>query len=242
MNPVLLIRRFTVVEIKWETLDVFTLILAPERPEEMISFLPGQWVYLHFLKPDGTSEGRAAYSIASAPEESKDTLEFGVKVYGSFTKRLSRVMPGDVIGVQGPFGVFTVRTDRSPQVYFAAGIGITPFRSMIRSLWLQGATTDVHLIYTNKSIESLSYFTELQHLVEDWPSFRATFTLTQEFPRVWPGERGRINRDMLVRCLPDKTDGDYLACGSTEFMQLVRSLLEERGVDVKKQFRTESFG
>lgn len=242
MNPVLLIRRFSVVEIKWETLDVFTLVIAPENPADMVSFLPGQWVYLHFLKADGTSEGRAAYSIASAPEESQEKLEFGVKVYGSFTKRLSKVMPGDVIGVQGPFGLFTLHEDKTPQVYVAAGIGITPFRCMIRSLWLRRSNVPVHLIYSNKSIESLAYFNELQHIAKEWPLLQITHTLTQELPKEWPGEQGRINRDMFVRCLADQTQGDYLACGSNEFMQTVRSLLEQRGVDVKKQYRTESFG
>ncbi len=242
MNPVLQIRPFSVVEIRWETLDVFTLILCPEQPEQMVAFLPGQWTYLHFLKPDGTSEGRAAYSIASAPEESQEQLEFGIKVYGLFTKRLSKVMPGDILGVQGPFGVFTLRSERVPQVYFAAGIGITPFRCMIRSLWLRKEAVPIHLIYSNKSIESLAYFNELQHIAEVWPSFHTTFTLTQELPRVWPGEQGRIHGDMLVRHLGDEVQGDYLACGSQDFMQVVRMLLEQRGVDVRKQFRIESFG
>ncbi len=242
MNPVLIMRPFHVVEIKWETLDVFTLVLAPEHPQEMISFQAGQWVYLHFLASDGTSAFRGAYSIASAPEESQHTVEFGVQVVGAFTKRLSKVMPGDVIGVQGPFGVFTLRPEIVPQVYFAAGIGITPFRSMIRSLWLQKSSQNIHLLYSNKSIETTAYFFELQALAREWTALHMTCTLTQELPKIWPGEQGRINREMLVRALSDEVEGDYLACGSASFMQDMRALLEERGVDVKKRYRIESFG
>ena len=189
MNPVLQIRPFSVVEIRWETLDVFTLILCPEQPEQMVAFLPGQWTYLHFLKPDGTSEGRAAYSIASAPEESQEQLEFGIKVYGLFTKRLSKVMPGDILGVQGPLGCLPCDRNAYPRYTLRPELG-SPLRCMIRSLWLRKEAVPIHLIYSNKSIESLAYFNELQHIAEVWPSFHTTFTLTQELPRVWPGEQG----------------------------------------------------
>ncbi|MDP3793842.1 MAG: hypothetical protein Q8R07_03765, partial [Candidatus Uhrbacteria bacterium] len=61
MDPKLLMmmRRFRVKEILWESPKTFTLRLAPEAGEMMGSFLAGQWVYLSLLNPDGTAWGRA---------------------------------------------------------------------------------------------------------------------------------------------------------------------------------------
>ena len=67
-NPALQIRRFVVDELKWETPEIFTLVLMPEEGTEMISFQAGQWAYLHALNQDGTSASRVAMSFASSPE------------------------------------------------------------------------------------------------------------------------------------------------------------------------------
>lgn len=241
-NPLLVIRRFHVVELKWETLNIFTLVLAPEEGESMVSFLPGQWVYLHLLNPDGTTWARAAFSVASAPEESGEKLELCIKIYGEFTKRASKLAPLDVVGIQGPFGVFTLHEDVSPLVIFAAGVGITPFRSMIRSLAVRRSSSDVILFYTNRTIEETAHFEELTRLAKEWPALHPVFTLTGTAPRNWEGETGRINAPMVKNYVKDFERGEFLACGPVTFMDGVKAILEAEGVDTKKRFRKELFG
>jgi NAD(P)H-flavin reductase len=50
INPVLIVRRFRIQEVKWETAETYTLVLAPEDANDMPVFKPGQWVYLHVGK------------------------------------------------------------------------------------------------------------------------------------------------------------------------------------------------
>lgn len=248
-NPVLKIRPFRVAEITWETADVFTLHLEPKDPADMISFKAGQWIYLHLLNEDGSTWARAAYSIASAPEESGMRLRLGMKLAGDFTKQASKLMPDDVVAIQGPFGVFVLPPGEESLVIFAAGIGITPFRSMISSCKAQSASLSgrqaerkVMLFYSNKTVEDIAYFEDFDALAKKSDWFKTVFTLTQGEPSAWPGERGRINGEMLDRHLPSLDGYTFMACGPKSFMETIKLMLEERGVDTRTRLKQELFG
>lgn len=236
------VRPFRVVERKWEAEDTFTLVVEPEDGEQMFSFVAGQWMYLHLLNDDGSTWARAAFTIASAPEESDEGCELGIKIYGEFTKRASGLQPGDRVGLQGPYGVFTLPADKSFLVMFAGGIGVTPFRSMIRSLVLREGATDIVLFYSNRYVEGSVYGEELKRLSRDWPRFRLVMTLTgDDTPHKWDGEVGRVNMAMLEKYVPDLQTAYCLACGPVPFMDAVKGMLNARGVDVKTRFRIERF-
>lgn len=240
-NPVLKIRPFVVRELKWETADIYTLVLAPQDPADMIQFKPGQWVYLHLMNGDGSTWARAAFSIATAPEASKNGLELGIKVYGDFTKRGAKLMPDDVVGIQGPFGVFTLHEGVSPLVMIAGGIGIVPLLCMIRSLYLRRADIDVVLFYSNRTEEDIAYWEELERMSKDWPRLKPVYVLTRSSPPGWTGETGRIDAAMLKKYLSDLSQGEFLMCGPKEFMTAMRGLLASEGVDTKKRLREEKF-
>ncbi len=242
-NELTRVRPFRVVERKWEAENVFTLVLEPENGEQMFAFAPGQWVHLHVLSIDGSAWAHAAFTLASAPEESDGGCELGIKVYGEFTKRASGLQPGDRVGLQGPFGVFHLPSDASSLVMFAGGIGVTPFRSMIRSLALREAPLDVILFYSNRYVEGAVYAEEFRRLSRDWPRFRFVMTLTgDDTPQKWDGEVGRVNVEMIGKYVPDMQNTHFLACGSMAFMEAMKEILISNGVDVATRFRIERFG
>src|SRR5688572_10673164 len=241
INPVLIVRRFRIQEVKWETAETYTLVLAPEDPSDMVAFKPGQWVYLHLFNQDGTPWAKAAYSISLAPEECSERLEMGIKLAGDFTKRASKVMPDDVVGIQGPFGVFVLPRTESPLVMFAGGIGVTPLRSMIRSIIATGGSRPVTLFYSNKYVEESPYLEEFLALATKAPWFRFIPSLTQQTPSDWKGERGRIDLPMTQRHSAIDKNATYLMCGPRSFMDAIKGFLLEAGMD-KKQIKEELFG
>lgn len=242
LNPVLVIRPYRVQELKWETADSFTMDIVPVDESDAVTFAPGQWVYLHLLNPDGTTWARAAYSIANAPSDGMP-LELGIKLKGDFTRRASKLMPEDRVAVQGPFGVFTLPKQEGPLVVFAAGIGITPFRSMLRELIAQKAERPVVLFYSNKTVEDAPYLEELLEMQKRAPWFTPVFNLTQAAPEQGTWERGRLDTDMIGRYLPNDTpETTYLMCGPVGFMDTIKQALSSRGIDVKKRLKQELFG
>ncbi|MDO8584163.1 MAG: FAD-dependent oxidoreductase [bacterium] len=236
------LRPFMVEELKWEAADVFTLVLNPADAESVFDFKAGQWVYLHLLNEAGESAMRAAFSIASAPYESQGRLELCLKLKGDFTKKAAQLIPTDRVALQGPFGVFTVPEGASRLVIFAAGIGITPFRSMIRDLAAKKTASDVTLFYSNKRVEGIVYFDEFTRLAEAWPAFHPIFTLTESAPPKWMGETGRMNEDMIKKYVNDFAQVDFLVCGPPEFMKSVEMIVAGQGVDMKKRWHHEKFG
>jgi ferredoxin-NADP reductase len=242
INPVLLVRRFRVQEVKWETAETYTLVLAPEDPTDMVGFKPGQWVYLYQYNQDGSVWAKAAYSISLAPEECSKHLEMGIKLHGDFTKRASKLMPDDLVGIQGPFGVFVLPQGENPLVMFAGGIGVTPLRSMLRSLVATGASRPVTLFYSNKYPEESPYLEEFLALAEKMPWFRFIPILTQQAPSDWKGERGRLDMAMLARHSVIDPSFTYLMCGPKPFMESIKAFLKEAGIDTKKQLKEELFG
>lgn len=242
VHDALLIRRYAVQELIWESASVYTLKLKPENPADHINFLPGQWVYWHLLNTDGSSWGRAAFSVATAPSEFDEQFQLAVKVQGDFTKKGGQLQPGDIVGIQGPFGVFVLPKQVDELVFFAGGIGITPFRSMIRELQRQHATTPITLFYSNRYIEDAVYFEEFENLAKEWSTFHFVPTLTgEDNPSVWKGELGRCNAEMVKKYVPDLQKPTYFMCGPDAFMDGVKTILESEGVDVKTKLKKELF-
>jgi len=240
-NPFQKIRRFRVLENRSESPRIFTLTLVPESPEDIFDYDPGQWVFLHLHNEDG-STWKAPFSIATAPQDAMEGLEFTIKIYKDFTMRASQLPVGETVGIQGPFGVFTPGEEESSFVFFASGIGITPFVSMIRSFKFREQRPRVTLFYSVRELENFLLRQEFEQLAQEWPEFKLVFIMTGEAPEGWSGERGRLDAGMFDRHAPDLGDAVCLACGKPEFVTAVRGMLEAKGFDVKTRFRTEMFG
>lgn len=233
-------RPFRVIETRSIASDAVSLTLEPADGEAMFAFAPGQFMMVHLFNPDGSVWAKTAYSIATAPVESKDRLEIGVRNAGDFTSRLRNLAVGDTVGIQGPYGAFTLRDDAKRSVFFAGGIGITSIRSMIRQLLLTGIAQDVHLFYSCRDRETMAYEQEFRDLAARHPSFRFIPILTREKPDAWDGETGRLSADMIKKHLAD-LDARFYVCGPKEFMSAAASILEDLGVDVKTRMLKEVF-
>jgi ferredoxin-NADP reductase len=240
--PVLQVNRYVVEELVWETLNVFTLKLSAEQGLPF-TFVAGQWVYLHLLNQDGSSWGRAAFSIASAPTESKKQIQLAVKIEKDFTKKAGQLQPGDVVGIQGPFGVFVLPETAPKLVMFAGGIGIAPFRSMIREVLARQLPIEIVLFYSNSFIEESVFFEELDDFALQSPKFKAICTLTGgDVSSEWTGETGRFNQVMFDKYCKDEPGNIYLMCGPEAFMEQVKEVLTVKGVDIKTRLKKELFG
>src|SRR3989344_9206109 len=122
-----------VTQIKKEARNAFSIIF--ENPGDR--FYPGQYIEL---------EGRC-FSIASSPSE--DFLMITTFPSKSKLKRkFLRLQPGDKIESSHPAGTITI-DEVDPLVFIAGGIGITPFRSMIKWAFDRKFKTPMTLIYSS---------------------------------------------------------------------------------------------
>jgi NAD(P)H-flavin reductase len=150
-------RAARIVNVRPEAPGVSTFDLALDEPSANGDFLPGQFNMLYL-----PGFGEAAISISSDPSRT-DVLSHTVRVAGNVTRALTRMRPGQRIGVRGPFGShWPVQECRGKDVVIACGgIGIAPLRPAIhhflghrdayrRLILLYGARTPNDLLYTSE--------------------------------------------------------------------------------------------
>ncbi len=125
-----------------------------------ISFEPGQYLEwtLEHDKPD-TRGNRRYFTIASSPTE--DEIRLGVKFYdhsSTYKQNLLSLNKEKMIVASQLAGEFTLPKDKNKKlVFIAGGIGITPFRSILKYLIDTGEKRDIVLIYSNSTKEEIAY-------------------------------------------------------------------------------------
>src|SRR5882672_8840051 len=78
------------------------------------------------------------------------TTRFNSKRSSTFKKTLRALKPGDSIEVSDLDGDFIVSNPRKQYVFIAGGIGITPFRSILKQAEHEGKQLRVTLLYANR--------------------------------------------------------------------------------------------
>src|SRR5581483_1594670 len=134
------------------------------KPLEPIVWKPGQFFHyvLHHEPTDGRGSDRW-FTIAAAPSEgvAMITTRFTDEKGSSFKKALADLKIGDTIEISDLDGDFTVDDLAAEYVFIAGGIGITPFRSILKELDNTGKRITATLPYANRD-QNIVYKEELE--------------------------------------------------------------------------------
>lgn len=220
--------------------DLCILKMRPEDSGAIFEFKAGQFVMIHLLDENGNTVRKSPFSIASSPGESQSTIDFGVRVHGPVSTALFNSKPGDVFGVQGPYGHFTPSESAGRIVFLAAGIGITPFRAMIRQILSSGSRQKIVLMQSARSADRLAYQQEFMDLMSRHKNFTYIPILTREKPVDWLGVYGRLDEKMLGNSIQEPENTEFMMCGPTSFMEDSGKMLQNKGIS-PKQLRLERY-
>ncbi|WP_245733305.1 2Fe-2S iron-sulfur cluster-binding protein [Lentzea jiangxiensis] len=212
------VREVRVVEVRHETPSAVTLVLEDGR---QFDFRPGQFFTL-VTDIDG-EQVRRPYSASCAPGGTR--LEVTVKQTGRFSTHVRSLRPGDRLGVRGPSGDFRVGTGHDV-VLVAAGSGITPVMSVIRTLLAGPGGDRIALLYSNRTAEDVIFAAELAALGEKHPDrLSVTHVLTSRDGRL-DGPRFRS----WTRELALGPAARFYLCGPEPLTEALRRTLEQLGV------------
>jgi ferredoxin-NADP reductase len=230
-----------VAEVIQETPRVSSLVLlVPGWP----GHLAGQHVDVRLTAEDGYQAQRS-YSIASPPEDSRVVLTVERLEEGEVSPYLvGEVRTGDQVELRGPIGGYFVwrAGDDRPLLLVAGGSGIVPLMAMIRHHAAAGATANVRLLYSSRSIDDVIYRDELVTLSAGSPRLKVSHTLTRSQPPGWEGYSRRIDGEMVAEVAwPRKDSPAVFICGPTAFVETAAGLLVESGYDAT-WIKTERFG
>jgi predicted ferric reductase len=223
-------RPYEVAEIVEETHNVRTVKLQPATRDgaSAFTYLPGQFHFLTFQGGHLPVEEHP-FSISSSPTE-QFLLASTIKESGDFTKELRRARVGDLVMIRGAFGRFSHRlhADESELVFLAGGIGITPIMSMLRYMRDAGDWKPSLLIYNNRTEEDIVFRLELDDMASASDThLRVVHVLSKPATSDWSGERGHIDRAMLIKYAVggNKSKG-YYVCGPSAMTQETVTVLQ----------------
>ena len=220
-----------------------TIAFRFEKPPGW-AFKAGQFIDMTLLGPSETdSEGNTrGFSIASGPHE--ETLMVTTRMRDTAFKRVLKIMPiGTAVKIEGPFGGLTLPNNASRTlVFLAGGIGITPFRSMLVRAAEEKLPHRILLFYSNRRPEDAPFLEELQALERQNSNYKIIPSMTEmeKSDRLWNGETGLINQEMLARHLKDAKSPIYYIAGPPAMVKGLHQMLNKAGVD-DDDIRAEEF-
>lgn len=219
---------YMVLESRRQNYDTVTLSLS--FPDGGIpTYVPGQFITVYFPEL-GTPEGKT-YSISSAPHEER--LDITIKAIGEFSNRLCAMQPGNQLLASLPYGFFYSENKDTDLVMIAAGIGITPFRSLITNASFYTPDRSLSLFYSVRTRNDRIFMDELlvrvpthQFVTRDAPTnISATF-------------RRMDAQDILREKAHD--NAEFFICGSISFVRDLWRGLKGAGVPEDRLY-TEAF-
>jgi ring-1,2-phenylacetyl-CoA epoxidase subunit PaaE len=210
-----------------------------------INYRSGQYITL--VRKVGGKEVRRSYSITSSPELN-EPLTIGVKRVenGLFSRQLiDHAKKGDEWTTTGAGGLFVLPDNLQEyhQVFFfAAGSGITPIFSLIKTVLHFHQHLSVVLIYSNASPQKTVFLQRLQELAE---KFHDRFILELLYSTDPKLERARLYRELLLELtgklsVTEKGKTLFYVCGPESYMRMCIFTLQAIGVP-KNNIKRENF-
>ena len=213
---------------------------VPEGQEHFYEFLPGQ--HLTVRKSINGEDVRRNYSLCTAPHER--SLRIAIKEIpgGRFSTYANRNLKvGDKLELMPPLGHFEhVTNDQSGSLYvgFAAGSGITPIMSMLRSVLIDEKDSQFILFYGNRDKDSVIFHNELENLKNRYIERLSVHHIFSKEIQESDLFNGRINSEKTIafaKYLFDPASiSAYYLCGPAEMIAEVQSSLKQIGIDKSK--------
>lgn len=227
-----------VTDIRRETED--TISISFEIPQELKSdytFLPGQYLTLKTLIQG--EDIRRSYSLCSSPLEGEWRVAVKQVEDGKFSTYLNTsVKIGDQLEVMTPTGHFKLETNRlneNSYVFFAAGSGVTPIMSMIKTVLKEEPLSDITFFYGNKSFSTIIFREEIEALKNEYMDrLRVIHVLSRESL----GNKIQKGRIDIQKCealydafLNTSEIAGVYVCGPEEMIHSVKDSMLAKGVE-----------
>ena len=229
--------RLKISNVRRETPEAVSIAFAvPPELAEAYRFDPGQHLTLRTML--GGAETRRSYSICTGPDDGDLRIVIKQQDRGLFSNWIqSAIKAGDSIDVMTPQGRFGIRPDPEASrnyLAIAAGSGITPVMSILRSVLAREPRSRVVLLYGNRTAQSIIFKRELEALKDCYLDRLSVHHVLSRERQELDLFNGRIDAEKIAAVLKatlpaDAVDHAFL-CGPGDLIENSRSALLRLGV------------
>lgn len=215
------------------------------NPGKRLAYQPGQ--YMEWTLPHNHIDNRGNrryFTLASSPTE--PTLRLGVKFYeqsSSYKKAmLDMTEQTSIVAAQVAGDFILPKNPKRKLVFIAGGIGVTPFRSMVKYLVDTREQRDVIVLYAANNAQDIVYKTVLEQARQEL-GIRTTYLLANPDP-TQPLEAyqraGYVDSNTVRVAVPDYRERMFYISGSHQMVVAVQDALGELGVS-KRHIKVDYF-
>jgi glycine betaine catabolism B len=197
------------------------------KPQQSVRYIAGQFVELTLPHANPDDRGtRRWFTLSSSPSE--DLVSITTKLAhpsSSFKNALFRLQPGEQLIMSEPMGDFVLPKKASiPLVFVAAGLGITPIRSMTK--WLNDINEhrSTQLIYTAGNDQDFAY----KDLFDRMPI--ETTYITRNSSATWHGATGRVSAKTILTIATTQPDTLFYLSGAEPTVERLYGELQHAGI------------
>lgn len=220
--------------------NVYEFVFTPNRK---LVYKAGQ--YMEWTLPSKTVDSRGnrrTFTIASSPTE--NDIRLGVKFYepsSQFKQQLQSLKPKQAMMAGHITGDFVLPANKSQKlVFIAGGIGITPFRSMIKYLADTGQRRDIVLFYAINNPADAAYQDVLKK-AQSITGIKICFLIaTGVASKNLPGYQGVLTQEILQKEAPDFTERMFYISGPPPLVNAYKKLLQRVGL-ARTHIKTDYF-
>lgn len=210
--------------------DIYDFVFLANKK---INYNPGEYMEWTISGEKSDVRGNRRYfTLASSPTE--DELRIGVKFYenGSSYKKKMLEMEDFTMVASQTAGEFLLPENKSEQcVLIAGGIGITPFRSMLKYLTDKQEKRDLVVIFVNNNPEEVVYKDVLEE-AERTLGIKIIYYFTQT--------SGYLSEKNIPELVPDFKNRQFYISGPHGMVSSTEEVLEKLGVN-KAKIKTDFF-
>ena len=147
---------------------------------------------------------------------------------GAFSEAIENMRgAGATVGVEGPFGAFTLRPEQGDPVFIAGGTGLSPILAMLRKLATEDSHRRATLIFGVSTEDKLFGLPQIDTIVAACPGLNVHVTIAEPTD-AWTGRQGTAI-DVLAQELAQTNDpkaGRYYVCGPAPMVAAAQSIME----------------
>lgn len=214
--------------------DIYDFIFDKNKK---ISFVPGQYMEWTLAHSRIDSRGmRRYFTLASSPTE--NDIRIGVKYYqnaSSYKQQLFNLKEGETIVASQLSGDFVLPKNSDKKlVFIAGGIGITPFRSMVKYLVDRNEKRDIVLLYLNKRENEIVYKDIFEAGADN--GVRSIYLLTGVDYKCIKNTlyQGRVTKEKIELLIPDFRERIFYISGPHLMVTECEKILRELSVKKEK--------
>ncbi|WEK37145.1 MAG: phenylacetate-CoA oxygenase/reductase subunit PaaK [Candidatus Pseudobacter hemicellulosilyticus] len=231
----------TIADIRKETAECISLVFhVPEALKETYRFKQGQNLTLKMLI--NGEELRRSYSICSSPSDNELRIAIKKMDNGRFSSWANSALhKGDTLEVLPPSGKFFTDLDPAHQkqyLAFAAGSGITPILSIIKTTLATEPGSSFTLIYGNRNRGSIIFKEQLEAIKNRYMDRFVVHHILSREKTDAPVNHGRISlekcQELNQKLIDIRQMDEIFLCGPEEMIFSVRDWLELEGISKKK--------